>query len=244
MSERVYPDGALLYSFDDTSVPEWVDALPLFLETGARVTFFVTRPDEVIAAHSEGLRALVAAGHAIGCHGLRHLKAVDSVAEFGMDGYLERDVLPAVACLRAAGFTPTAFAYPCSQNNKATDDALLQHFRYLRTGRIPHTGKRLCDMDELFVPFAAMPARACLAGTGTDYAGMAARPDMVGQACEAIDRARATASVLALYAHNISDSAHGHRIPIEALRAILIHARAVDLPAITFDNLCAGCEKA
>lgn len=231
------PHGALVYAFDDTFIDAWVAALPIFAETGARVTFFVSQPDYVIAGNLMGLKALQAAGHAIGCHSLRHEKAVDAVAAHGVDGYLARDVLPALSLLRDTGFTATSFAYPNSQNDAVTDAALLRHFRHLRTGRSPQDGRRLAAMDSFFVPVAEIASRGCLIGTGTDYAGLERRPDLIEQACEAIDRARARHEVLALYAHNIHDSGPGHHIPPAALRRILAHAQAVGLPAITYDEL-------
>ena len=232
--------GAVLFSFDDTSVAEWVAALPLFAETGARATFFLSHPDYILGAQMAGVLQLQAAGHAIGCHGLRHEKAVDAVAKWGVDGYLERDVLPALALLREAGFNPTSFAYPCSQNDAVTDAALLRHFRHLRTGRSPGPGGRLKDLDVLFAPACDQPLRGCLSGTGIDYAGLPRRPDMIEQACEAIDRARARCEVLVLYAHNISDAGPNHHIPPAALRQILAHAQASGLPSLTFDDLPPG----
>jgi hypothetical protein len=229
--------GAVLFAFDDTFIPEWVAALPLFAETGTRATFFVSHPDRVIAEHQAGLRQILAAGHAIGCHGLRHEKAVDAVAQDGIDDYLERDVLPALFHLREAGFQPTAFAYPCSQNDADTDAALLRHFRHLRTGRSPAPGSRLQEMAALFVPGDEVAHRGCLIGTGLDYAGLPQRPDLVAQACEALDRARAQCEVLVLYAHNISETGPGHHIPPVALHQILAHVQTIGLPAITFDDL-------
>lgn len=229
--------GALVLSFDDTFVTEWVAALPIFADTGAHVTFFVSHPDRVIASQRAELEKLVAAGHAIGCHSLRHEKAVDAVAKDGLHPWLERDVLPALTCLRHAGFRITSFAYPSSQNDASTDAALLQLFRHLRTGRALEPGRTIAQTDHFFTPAAAIAGRGCLPGTSLDYSGLEQRPHGVVHACEAIDRARARREILVLYAHNISDSGRGHHIPPAALRSILAHAQSVGLPAITYNDL-------
>jgi peptidoglycan/xylan/chitin deacetylase (PgdA/CDA1 family) len=228
---------AVLFAFDDDHVAEWVAAAPLFREVGARVTFFVSVPDRLTAEQLEGLRFLRQEGHAIGCHGLRHLKAVDTVARDGLEAYLRDEIHPAIAALAKAGFAPTAFAYPCSQNNAQTDAALLRHFRHLRTGARVPGDKRLVEVQAIFVPVSDLGKTGCLVGTGMDYAGTARRPDYVEQVCEALDRARQQGEAVVLYAHNIRDDGPGHHIRPSALHAVLAHAKTIGLPAISFDDL-------
>ena len=229
--------GAVLFTFDDAFVREWVAALPIFAEFGARATFFVTRPDRLDREQLAGLHKLAAAGHAIGCHGFRHRPAVVFVKAHGMSAYLEQEILPANRILIGAGFQPTCFAYPSSQHNGETDAALLKIFRHLRTGTGLGKNQRLRDLDRIFVPVAKVAGVGCLIGTGIDYAGTPRRPDYIEQVCEAMDRARKNKEIVVFYAHNISADGPGHHLAPAALRRILAHAREIGLPAVTYDDL-------
>lgn len=229
--------GAVLFTFDDCSVAEWVAVAPLFREYGAHATFFVAWPDRLKPEQIAGLKTLQNDGHAIGCHSLRHMKAVDMITAKGVDTYIGQDINPAKDLLRKAGFAPACFAYPSSQNNAESDAALLRIFRHLRTGTGLPEGKRLKDLDSIFVPAAEVEKRGCLTGTGIDAAGKGNRADYAQQVCEALDRAKARGEVVVFYAHCIAESAGGHHIQPAPLRAMLEHAKAIGLPAISYDEL-------
>lgn len=46
--------------------------------------------------------------------------------------YLEDEVLPSLAALRADGFTPESVAYPYGSHTPETDALIAPHVRYLR----------------------------------------------------------------------------------------------------------------
>ncbi len=231
-------EGGVALTFDDTFVRQWLAADAIFKKYGAHATFFVTTFDRLKPEQVEGLKRLAAAGHAVGCHGLRHRKAAEYAAAHGLDAYLRDEIQPALRLMRKAGFHPTAFAYPCSQHNAATDAALLKTFRHLRSGTGPAKGQRLKDLDRIFTPIARVPTRGCLLGTGIDYTGTPKRPaDFLDQIQEALDRAKARKELVVFYAHNISDAGPGHHLSPRALEAILAHARRIGLRTYTFDEL-------
>ncbi len=229
--------GAVLLTFDDAYVAQWLAAADIFKQYDARATFFVSNCDRLSKQQIAGLTRLAKAGHTIGCHSLRHRKAVDFVKKHGIEQYLQAEITPAIKALRAAGFKPTAFAYPNSQKNEETDAALLKIFRHLRTGTGRKKDQPIRDIDTIFTPVNKIAARGCFVGTGIDYAGTPRSPDAVDQSCEALDRAKSRREILVLYAHNISDKPPGHHLPPEALRKILAHAKTIGLPAIGYDEL-------
>ena len=234
---RDLSDGAVLLTFDDAFVTQWLAAADIFKQYDARATFFVSNPDQLSKQQIAGLTRLREAGHAIGCHSLRHHKAVDFAKKYGIKRYIQAEISPAMRALRAAGFSPTAFAYPNSQNNSQTDAALLKVFRHLRTGVGLEKGQRIRDLDAIFTPVDKITQKGCLPGKGIDYAGTARSPHAVAQICEAMRRAKSRREVLVLYAHNISAQGPGHHLPPEALRKILAHAKKIGLPAVSFDDL-------
>lgn len=234
---RALPGPGVLLTFDDAHVDEWVVALPLFARYQARVTFFVTRFDTLSPAQIAGLRTLEEAGHTIGCHGLRHRKAAEYVAEHGMENYLDAEITPALAQMEAAGFVPRSFAYPSSNNDHATDGELLKTFRYLRTGTGVREGERLAQMDRLFTATIAFSAPRCLTGKGVDRIGYPGNEDALAQLFEAMERAAERGELLTLYAHGIAAEGKHHHIQPATLEKILAHGQALGLRFYAFDEL-------
>lgn len=229
----------VLLTFDDTHVAEWAKVIPLFKKYNAHATFFVTMFDQLTPAQIEDLKKLSEAGHSIGCHGLRHRKAAEHTKAHGLDDYLAQDITPALDSMRQAGFVPSSFAYPCSDNNEVTDKALLRTFRHLRTGAYPkegQEGQEYAQMDVLFTPLADVAERGCLAGRSTDGIGEPGREGSLAQLFEAMDRAAKKRECLTLYAHNIADTGRLHLKPA-TLEKILIHGRELGLRFYSFDEL-------
>ena len=226
----------LVLTFDDAHVAEWVSAMPLFEKYGAHATFFVTQFDKLTEDQVAGLRQLQAAGHAIGCHGLRHRKAVDYVREHSVEQYVADEITPAVNLMVGSGFRPTAFAYPNSQSNDATDAALIRVFRHLRTGVALKEGQRLAECDALFTPIGDVDKRGSFNSRGIDHAGEADRQGLPDEIREALKRAKKRNEILVLYAHCIDGDAKNH-ISREALEGILKDTHEVGLQFYTYDQL-------
>jgi hypothetical protein len=125
--------GGIALTFDDASVQAWYDVRDRFAARAARATFFVTRLDQQSDTKLAMLHELADAGHGIESHGLRHLNAPDYVEEFGLQAYLDDEVLPSLAAMRERGFEPTSFAYPYGHRTDAIDRALLEHVQLLRS---------------------------------------------------------------------------------------------------------------
>lgn len=233
-SQPLTEPGVLL-TFDDTYVTEWVAAIPLLKKYNAHATFFVTRFDQLSDEQLDGLRKLKEAGHAIGCHGLRHLKAAEYTETHSIEDYLSIEITPALEHMEKAGFVPTSFAYPNSNNNVMTDDALLKTFRHLRTGATPKEGQRYAQMELLFTPPAEMATRGCLPGKGIDCIGEPGNEAVLEQLLEAMERAAKNREILTLYAHNIGSTGKNHLKPA-TLEKILAHGQHLGLRFLSFDE--------
>ncbi|MEO8703799.1 MAG: polysaccharide deacetylase family protein [Kofleriaceae bacterium] len=120
-------------SFDDSGINNWTDARPLFLQFGARVTFFVTRYALFDDLSRTLVRQLADDGHAIEAHSVKHLRAPLYVEEHGLDAYLADEALPSIELLRADGYPVTAYAYPFGSRTDELDHALLEHVPILRS---------------------------------------------------------------------------------------------------------------
>lgn len=120
-------------TFDDAAVEAWDEAIDMLSAYDVRATFFVTRFAELEPEQLEILRELDAAGHAIEAHGVDHVDAVDYVDRFGLDRYIDEQVVPALDAMRAEGFSPRAFAYPFGYHTGDIDRAVLEHVDYVRS---------------------------------------------------------------------------------------------------------------
>jgi len=221
-------------TFDDRNFSDWIAALPIFERYGVKATFFISGAiDEPALAAA---RKLLSRGHAIGAHGLRHRKAVEHSQKTSAEDYVRTEIHPQLEAFRAAGIQPTSFAYPNSQNNTVTDQALLKEFRHLRTGAGLAAGQRISDQDRFYVPAGQTREQGCLTGKGIDYA-----PSMDDRTFEQIDAALVRAAgkneILVLYAHGIAVSKRGHHVTPKALERIFRKARELKLPFYTFDQL-------
>ena len=117
---------SVILGFDDWYEKSWLAADVAFRKYGWRATFFVAKPQNLYAADWAVLAELQERGHEIGCHGMSHLPVTE------IDGYLEKDVLPAKRMLERHGLKISSFAYPHGMRNIQTDRELLNHFKILR----------------------------------------------------------------------------------------------------------------
>jgi hypothetical protein len=124
---------ALALSFDDTAVVSWAALRPLFQQHGARVTFFVSRYTRLLPEERDLLRVLANDGHDVQAHSVLHLRAPEYVEDFGLDAYLEDEVLPSIHVLRDDGYEVTAYAYPFGARTGELDRAILEHVPVLRS---------------------------------------------------------------------------------------------------------------
>ncbi len=218
----------VLLSFDDSiNIELWVKQIPLFDQYNAKATFFIEKPDQLNAAQKQGLRQLEKAGHEIGCHGYRHIKALDSIAKHGRDRYLKTEIVPAVAKLKALGFPPVSFAYPMSNNDKESDALIQNYFRHARTGARPDRGKTLAESDAFFTPAGQTAGKFSLPGRSIDRSN---DERLQKEIFPALERARRNGEIIVFYAHAItSDTSRKNHIRPEMLGLILAKIKELDL---------------
>src|SRR5690606_12707364 len=82
----------LLLTFDDRNILHWEKQIPLFKKYDAHVTFFIDHFDELTTDQILALKRLKEAGHAIGCHGMRHRDAVKFSDEYSIEKYIYDEI--------------------------------------------------------------------------------------------------------------------------------------------------------
>ncbi len=228
----------LVLTFDDQSIDSWVASIPLLQRYGAKATFFINKWDKLSEAQIEKLKDLRAAGHAIGCHGLQHLKAVSYINENSKEAYLNAEIIPALELMRKSGFIPSAFAYPSSQRSSETDEILHYYFRHLRSGCNKKEGETLVDLNKIYTSIDKIGQTICL--NGICIQPHARDTELIAEIKEAFKRAATQNEILIFYAHDIrASSTPGgkHHIIPDALEEILKDACNAGLNFYTFDQL-------
>jgi peptidoglycan/xylan/chitin deacetylase (PgdA/CDA1 family) len=114
---------ALMY--DDWHTAAWVESMPLLDRYGAHVTLYVGRLPGISPQSLVELDVLDAAGHDIEAHSISHLRGPTVVEEYGLDAYLDDEVVPSIELLRAAGYEVVSYAYPFGVRTAETDRAIL-----------------------------------------------------------------------------------------------------------------------
>ncbi|HEY4239309.1 MAG TPA: polysaccharide deacetylase family protein [Kofleriaceae bacterium] len=126
--------GALAYAFDDDAVGAWLTTQDLLAQYGAKVTYFVTRWQNMDDTARAGVHQLWDSGHDVEAHTVNHLHAVDYVAANGLPAYLADEVEPSLAIMTQEGFSTGAFAFPFGETDPDITRAVLEHVHRVRIG--------------------------------------------------------------------------------------------------------------
>jgi peptidoglycan/xylan/chitin deacetylase (PgdA/CDA1 family) len=118
-----WPEGkraAISLSFDDARESQLDQGLPVFAETGTKVTFYLTANN--VGARAADWRKAAAAGHELGNHSMVHpcsgnfaWSREHALEDFSLDR-MRQELNDASRAIEAAtGVRPVTFAYPCGQ---------------------------------------------------------------------------------------------------------------------------------
>ena len=226
----------LCLTFDDRNMLRWEKQIPLFAKYNAHITFFVDHFDELTADQIRALNELKKAGHAIGCHSMRHLRAPEYCEKNTVEKYLADEIEPAIKLMKEQGFSPTCFAYPFSDYNELTDNALLKYFRHLRTGF--HVSKGMETTDRVFVKMEDVEKTGRL--TGVSFQPKSKDDDLINQAQRAIDRVARNKELLVFYAHDIRNPGEETpqvNITTDILEKIMAYAVSKKVKLYSYDEL-------
>lgn len=118
-------------SFDDDHIDHWYDNRELL--GGYKATLYITRFDYLTSKQLQKLEELKARGCEIGCHGFRHLNAVEYLKTHTIDEYVAVEIIPAIEVMEAHGFEPKSFAYPFGTRTPELTERLKDYFDYIRS---------------------------------------------------------------------------------------------------------------
>jgi len=133
----LHANGGVVITFDDRYVSNWVWADSVLDNYDWKATFCVSGPQVLSDVQFSDLRALKNSGHEIAGHGVAHRNAVDYVAAYGMDAYLNDEILPMINIMKTEDIEPVTFAYPYGTHSQEIDDTLMTYFKVLRSTTYP-----------------------------------------------------------------------------------------------------------
>jgi peptidoglycan/xylan/chitin deacetylase (PgdA/CDA1 family) len=119
-------------NFDDNNVDAWYAIRGILQSKNAHATFNVAFYDALTTDQKNELKLLQADGNEIAYHGLHHVDAHEYVNLFGVDGYLNDEIIPGLNLMKADGFNPVTFALPFGSEDDRLTQPLQAYFSHVR----------------------------------------------------------------------------------------------------------------
>ena len=108
----------IVLTFDDSSIDEWFNILPLLESFSMKATFFLTDIASIGNEEIKKLRIIQESGHEIASHGYTHIDPILYIKENGVLEYIKGEILPAKDFLTMNGFHQESFAFVHGIRNK------------------------------------------------------------------------------------------------------------------------------
>ena len=202
----------LVLSFDDgSSVSSWQEYRHIFDQYNAKATFYVSAYSRSIKGTGleNFLLEMQAAGHRIGYHGTKHVNAAVFIPEFGMQEYVNVEILPDLVHMREDGFILEHFAYPGGAFTRESDIVLSQYFETLR-----YTAGSMSEYVGIMgISTERLSFNAILLGK-----------DNLADILPIVDEAAKTNAILSVYSHRIGYYDQSHHVTPEVLEALIVYA--------------------
>jgi len=128
---------AAFLSFDDQYIKEWHETLPMLERYGAKATFYVSLnyPQPMDDGKWRLLIDIRNAGHAIGYHGVNHVRTGAVIEEIGWKAYKKKELTAGLKIFNDHGFNNLRhFSYPYGQRSDDANKLLQGEFDTLRVG--------------------------------------------------------------------------------------------------------------
>lgn len=208
------PCSGIALTFDDHSVEEWYNSLPLFDSFKVKATFYVSNYPKLTEKDKWMLHQLQDHGHEIAYHSLTHPDFVKYLKKHPPAQLLSEEIDKGMALMNADGFYPKTFAYPYGSHNNQTDQLLLKRFKSLRA---------LNGSPDRSKSFTATSDNTMLYSIGLDLSSGKSMDELLNL----ISLAQQNSNCLVLLGHHINQPATKMQVPYERLKKIIttVHER-------------------
>ena len=124
--------GQLALTFDDNSIENWHDHLPLLDSLNIKATFYISHYHTFNKQQKALLKEIEKRGHEIAFHTATHANLPKEVTKNGMAATEEKEIQKDLKLMRADGYNPTDFAYPFGSYTSQLNTCLLRTFKSVR----------------------------------------------------------------------------------------------------------------
>ncbi len=220
----------IAFTFDDHYILQWYNARDLFNEYGIKATFFINRPQNLLAEDIIMLKQLENDGHEIACHSMNHIDLIDFLSNHTVNDYINQEVIPAIEIMNQFGFKVSAYAYPYGKSTPESDKELLKYFKVLRKATYNIENTEINKIDRIFTKINSsrvVDAMGIDSGYGISLENLE----------NGMIRAKRNNEVLVVYAHCIEQKELGSNISREYLKQAFELSKKQHLNAVTFSNL-------
>lgn len=226
--EKKYEPGIVL-TFDDNYIDDWYTAEKTLQPYNWKATFFICKYAWLTSNEKKELHYLKNHGHDIAGHGYNHENALKYAAKYGLNKYINDEIVPLKAVMSRDGFNIGSFAYPdgAGAHDAALDDRMLKYFSIIRGttyGQLPPDAQ-YCYYNGKRVIYGL--------GIDTDY-----RQFDLEYYKALMDYAKKNNKIVIFYGHKTVKNATGKlETPLEALQQICEYAVNNNLKFYTVDDL-------
>ncbi|MGB9928933.1 MAG: PGF-pre-PGF domain-containing protein [Methanosarcina sp.] len=202
--QNINKPGGIALSWDDSArIYSCYQHLPIFQKYDATCTMNVNNISTRPQALKDELRGLHQAGWEVAAHGYNHPNSVQFVESYGINRWLNQEILPNIREIASYGYPVYSLSYSYSSRNPDTDAAAAPYFRTLRT-RAPTLVNG--NVNETALAYYSWDDARLLYGIEID--------DNSGASLESIengiDYAIKTGKVLVLYGHTVTPNVSGN----------------------------------
>ena len=220
-------DGYIALTFDDSSVANWYDNLPMLESFGIKATFYVAHYHSLTSEDKLRLKMMSESGHEIAYQTTNHENLVRLLysSRDGMEK-VETEINTDLELMRQDGFIVTDFAYPYGAHNDVLNRKLLQTFRTVRA---------MTNQTNFYQSLATESGseKQVLFGTHVDNQTFLSNSDL-GRLLTFAKQRKACAI---LVAHQINEPRSKNQITTEKIKQIAQKARELNLRFITIADL-------
>jgi len=210
-------------TFDDYSIDNWYQYLPLFDSFGVRATFYISQYHKLSTEQKNKMRKMQSHGHEIAFHTSNHYNMVNYLDNFQIRDLIEREIYEDLRKMNHEGFYPRTFAYPYGSHNDYLDKELCKIFKSVRA---------LNGTNNYAKSFTRGLNNKVLYAIGID--NKRPRLDKIEFL---IEEAYHNSNCLILVGHNIEKPDAAFQVSLEKLKAILQKAKALNMRFYTVSEI-------
>ncbi|MCF8254386.1 MAG: polysaccharide deacetylase family protein [Bacteroidia bacterium] len=191
------PLGAGILITVDKPPDTWQHLQTFLKENDVKLTFYIENYNTITDSTKEMMKSFMKDGHEIAHHSLTHAHADEYAEKYGVDAYLQDEILNVTEAMKKDGFNPVTFAYPHGDCTSEVDQALLKHFVNIRKIIAPYLNKKLCDLDQIYLRQGNVKV---FFGAGIDTRYHLELEDIF----KALEKAKNSRQTISLYTHFLS----------------------------------------